>query len=312
MISKTENKIIDFSLLSLTNLSNIIPTRILKKHLNADGKVYFELVSCVFKPDQWTKAFLRGLYQFGEQGGFTDKTVVELGSGCAINLILVNNIYNPKYIYGSDIHPDVYENALKNVSLVLPEEKRNNIEIISGGHNLDSWMKDDFKVDVIFGCLPQVIAPSHIANNNFTGEKNEASSHYYIPEEYPLARTSTHTLGLALNEHALRKLKSRLNPCGKIVLNLGGRTGKENLLEMFTASGYTPEILHEEFIEQHSGTSIETFVEIEKRSSADHTFEFFNEFGQQISAAQADIDRKGGKKIYHKIYVIAGTVADNV
>jgi methionine S-methyltransferase len=309
---QTQNKVIDFSLLSLTNLSNIIPTRVLKKHLNADGRVNFELISCVFKPDQWTKAFLRGLYNFGETGGFTDKTVVELGSGCAINSILVNNIYSPKFIYGSDIHPDVYENAVKNISLTLPEDKRKNIEIVPGAHNLDSWMKDDFKVDVIFGCLPQVIAPTEIANNNFTGENNEASSHYYIPSEYPLARETSHALGLALNEHALRKLKTRLTSSGKVILNLGGRAGKESLLEMFTASGYTPEVLHEEFIEQHSGTSIETFVDVENISSSERTFEFFNEFGQQISALQADLNRKAGKKIYHKIYVIAGTVADNV
>lgn len=144
----------------------------------------------------------------------------------------------------------------------------------------------------------------------FTGIENEGSSHYYIPSDYPLASEESHKLGLALNEQALRTLKDNLNKGGKIILNLGGRPGKENLLNIFTNSGFTPEILHEEFIEQHKETSLETLVAQEKQLPDGKTFEFFNSEKQQISAEMADKLRKSGSQIFHKIYVICGTKLD--
>lgn len=303
-MQNTQNEI---EALRLTNIANIIPPSMLKNYLNNNGGVNFELPLCVFKPDQWTRAFLGGVNIFGSRGGFTGKKVVELGTGCGINLIVVKNLFNPEYIYGSDIHPDVYKNAQANILLNLEAEKRNGIEIIPGGHNLGSWMSNDFKADVIFGCLPQVIAPKKIAEEDFVGTNNESSSHYYIPEIYPLARESAHLWGLALNEHALQKLKQNLNAKGQIVLNLGGRPGKERLLDMFVSCGYEPEILHEEFIEQHIGTSIETLVEQEMTFEPNKTFEFFDQYKNQISAKTAQEIRVAGGRIFHKIYVILGT-----
>lgn len=288
-----------------TDVSHVIPTEMLGKHFERGGNARFHLPECVFKPDQWTRCFLRGLNVFGNNFTFKNKIVVELGTGSGINLVLVRSLFDPNKIYGSDIHPDVPIVAESNVRHNLHWAHKTGINIVPGGHNLGTWMNKGFRADVIFGCLPQVVVPVKL-EKNFTGRTAETSSHYYKVNDYPMAGADWHTWGLGLNVHALVTIRKNLKRDGQIVLNLGGRPGKHRLLNMFMQHGYKPEILHSETIEQHSGTDISTLVRQEQILHRDKKFEFFDARGTQLNAAEAEKLRESGGKIFHKIYVIAG------
>lgn len=288
------------------DVSPVIPKEFLQKHQEKGGHTKFHLPDCVFKPDQWSTAFLRGLYSFGMNHSFKKKVVVELGTGSGINLVLVKSVFAPSHIYGSDIHPDVPQVAEDNMRYNLPFWKQRSVTIVPGGHNLGAWMSKGFQADIIFGCLPQVVAPVNLGDC-LTEKDEDMSSHYYNCSDYPLACPSSHKWGLGLNYHALCELSPRLKPGGKIVLNLGGRPGKDRLLDMFHRTGFEAEILHSEFVEQHNGTCISTLVQHECVLPDCEKFEFFTEGRTKISATSADIVRKSGGKIFHNIYVICGT-----
>lgn len=299
-----QNKI--FHVQSSTNVADIIPTDMLRRHLANGGNTWFHLPECVFIPDQWTTAFLQGLDVFGKRGGFSRKRVVELGTGSGINLVLVKSLFDPAEMYGSDIHHKVPEVALRNVSHNLPWRKKSGVRIVSGGHNLGKWMEEGFMANIIIGCLPQVVVPIE-KRRNFMGSRSESSSHYYNPKDYPLASEISHQWGLGLNDHALKELSGNLAPGGQVILNLGGRPGHQRLLSMFHENGFQAETLYSELVEQHVGTSISTLVQQEQSLPDDSRFEFFDDSGRQISATEAEILRKNRRAIFHKIYVIVGT-----
>lgn len=287
------------------DVSHIIPDDMLKKHRDNGGSTMFHLPECVFKPDQWTAAFQHGLHSFGVNYSFKDKVVVELGTGSGINLVLVKSVFGPSHIYGSDIHPDVANVAKGNVEYNLPFHKQRNVTIVKGGHNLGKWMSNSFRSDIIFGCLPQVVAPPSVTD--LTSQDEDSSSHYYRREDYPLASSESHKWGLGLNYHALKELSPHLKSGGQIILNLGGRPGKDRLLQMFHENGFEADILHSERVQQHNGTSISTLVQQENACTFGEKFEFFTKDNKQISATSADLLRKSGGEIFHKIYVIVGT-----
>lgn len=307
MLTQTSNNILTkiSHVKTATDISSVIPSDLLKKHLLNGGGTKFFLPECVFKPDTWTTAFLHGLHEFGKRGSFDGKTVVELGTGSGINLVLLKSVFDPRKIYGSDIHPDVPEVAKRNAAHNLFWRKKPGVDIIGDGHNLGQWMEPGFKADVIFGCLPQVVAPIEV-QESFTDSESEATSHYYCVDDYPMASKESHQWGLGLNDQALKELRWNLVPGGHVLLNLGGRPGKDRLLELFQENGYEANILHSETVPQHEGTDISTLVQREASFPDDRRFEFFESTGKQISAAEAQEVRKSGGEIYHKIYVIAG------
>lgn len=264
-----------------------------------NGGTEFEVPNYSFLPDQWTRAFLRGLAQFD---GFDGKTVVELGIGTGVNAAYVLQSRNPKCVVGSDIDGMCTIISLKNVYTNVDEEKQGRFRALAGDQNLASWIHEKGFADVVFGCLPQVIKSEQIHLH----EGNDVS-HYYDPAFYP---SELHHLGLGLNDFALRQLHPLLNQGASVILNLSGRPGLGKGLEelLFRTNGYEPRVLHEEVVAQHAGTSVATLAEVEKHHG--HEFEFFTSIDgapeSKISATFAEERRLAGLPVFHKIYVIEG------
>lgn len=263
------------------------------------GGIEFEVPLFSFLPDQWTRAFLKGLAAFD---GFDGKKVLELGVGTGINPAYILEMRNPSVLYAADIDGRCTEVSVKNVAHNVSPEKAAKYHPIRGDQNLASFVTEVGFADVVYGCLPQVVkaADMNLHEGNTVG-------HYYDPALYP---SELHHLGLGLNEFALRQLYPLMNVGGTVILNLSGRPGLGQGLEelLFRKNGYEPRVLHEEVIQQHVMTSVATLGEVEKRTG--HTFEFFTSASgapeTQVSAAVAEARRLAGQPVYHKIYVIAG------
>lgn len=277
---------------SVMSLKDVFPA-------DYDGGVEFEVPLYAFLPDQWTRAFLRGLAAFD---GFEGKKVLELGVGTGINPAYVLQARNPSVLYATDIDGRCTKVSAKNVLHNVAPEKATKYQPIHGDRNLAFWLTDTGFADVVYGCLPQVVKATEMDLH-----EGNTVGHYYDPALYP---SDLHHLGLGLNEFALRQLHPLLNVGASVILNLSGRPGLGQGLEelLFRKNGYEPRVLHEEVIAQHVMTSIATLAEVEKKMG--HTFEFFtSESGTpatQVSATVAEARRLAGQPVYHKIYVIEG------
>lgn len=261
---------------------------------------HLKIPKWAFKPDQWSVAFLRGLTKIVRS--WKSKSVWEVGVGTGVNLVTLHDqVLNAEW-YFSDYDSRCVPLAMENIFRVSPKCK--NLNPLEGSWDLltpptKGGLKAP-KVDIIFGCLPQV--PMQLDSS--LGDDRLA--HYYDPKRYP--RAHLNALGLGLVETLLVRARKVLTPKGSVVLNLGGRPGRKRLLELFREAGYTPHVVHSETIEQHAGTSLASLAELEKNGHGD--FEFFVDAHckKPINAKVAEKRRVKGKRIYHKIYVIAGTL----
>ncbi len=277
---------------SISNLHDVFPA-------DYTGGVEFEVPLYSFLPDQWTRAFLKGLAAFD---GFDGKKVLELGVGVGINAAYVLQARNPTTLYATDIDGRCTAVSAKNVQHNAAPENAEKYQPLEGDRNLASWLTEKGFADVVYGCLPQVVRPTgmDLHEGNTVG-------HYYDPALY---QSDLHHLGLGLNEFALRQLHPLLNSGASVILNLSGRPGLGQGLEelLFRKNGYEPRVLHEEVIAQHVMTSIATLADVERETG--HTFEFFTAQSgapeTQVSATVAEARRLAGQPVYHKIYVIAG------
>ena len=253
-----------------------------------------------FKPDAWSNALLRGLRNRASE--WSGKRVWEIGVGTGINQVALGNWVPDCLRYYSDFDHRCTELAERNTV-------RAGIHTSSSGHPLigrwDLLRRVDMEerapfVDVIFGCLPQVPIPA-LGDNEGADDR---LAHYYDPRKYP--DSHLHVCGLGLNDALLHRARHILPERGEIILNLGGRPGLGRLQDMFCANGFSSEVLHQETIQQHAGTTLRTLVQQEQ--SGGSKFEFFSdpEHCHGISAAAAEALRQREEPVYHRIYVMIG------
>lgn len=256
-----------------------------------------ELNEHVFKPDQWTKAFLRGISTVDFSGR---KDILEIGIGSGINTIYLLQKYQDIFVIGTDIVQHALDTAKRNIQNLVGEEALQRCAFYYGRdlRHFSPALGDG--VSDIIGCIPQVVAPESV---NLAEIDNAAN--YYDPKFYDSVFDWT---GLGLNDAVLKKASAILPTGGRIILNLGGRPSKKLLIDLFNQYKYRIDILHEEMVKQDSRTSLESLVEMERHRD-DFAFEFFtDESGMDtINAYESERRRLTGEPLYHKIYVIQGT-----
>ncbi|MEK7099346.1 MAG: hypothetical protein AAB916_02420 [Patescibacteria group bacterium] len=261
--------------------------------------VSVSLPEWVFRPDQWSAAFLRGLRRCTRD--WRSLCVWEVGVGSGLNLIILGKLLGDVTWYYSDYDSRCVPLATSN----LEAAKMGHLDFcpLEGAWDLVTPPAGMHApaVDVIFGCLPQVpLAHADLS----VGDK---IAHYYDPERYPKAHLNV--LGLGLNETLLVQARDVLLPCGTVVLNLSGRPGLKRLKTMFQFCGYEAEVIYEEMIPQHWQTSVASLASLEE--AGQHDFEFFADARgkEKINAREAEVRRMCSKSVFHKIYVIAGRTA---
>lgn len=273
-------------------INDLLPTDLIQNFYLAECEL--EIPEWAFYPDQWSIAFLRGL----RKAELDATSIWEVGMGTGLNLIFLKYWFPDAKLRYSDFDARAPLVAHQNLARFH----------VTGTPHWGSWDlvdpvdEEDItppKVDAVVACIPQVPA-------EFDLSQGDNFAHYYDPTRYREAHL--HAFGLGLNEALLTRAKNVLRPSGRIILNLGGRPGLNRLLQMFTDAGYLPRVLHHEVIQQHAGTSLETLASLEVGSHTD--FEFFTDVTatQPINAREAEERRISGAPLFHKIYVIEGTL----
>lgn len=271
-----------------------------------NAKFYWSTIrvpTWAFKPDDWTGVFLDGLNSLSSE--WKGKKVWEVGVGTGVNLVMLHQATPEVQWFLSDYDERCVPLALENLFRFAKDDGsiRDRVRPLRGSWDLtvplgSSGVKAP-KVDVIFGCLPQVPADIDLS----VGDR---VAHYYDPTRYPQAHQNA--LGLGLVETLLAQGRTALNPCGKIILNLAGRPGRKRLMSLFRDAGYSPYEVVSTEIRQHAKTSLASLAALEKSGHGD--FEFFADSSckEPIDAQEAEVLRVEGHEVYHRIYVIAGTL----
>lgn len=278
----------------LVDISDILPT-----DFPQEKPVAIEVPPYAFRPDQWSKAFLRGLAKTDVYG----KKCLEVGVGTGINVIYLLT-KGPANIAISDKESRCVPLACRNIRQNVKDENSwKKVLPYPGSLDLAGWLleTDDSNFDLIYGCLPQVILPQGEDIN-----RDDALAHYYEKERYP---SDLGIYGLALNDIFLQQTHPHLNPGGSVVLNLGGRPGQKTLEELFIRNGFKPTLLHHEVIAQHAETSLESLSTLEAATGRE--FEFFADSNalEPLNANQAEARRENGLPVFHRIYVYQGHIS---
>jgi len=256
-----------------------------------------DVPSWAFLPDQWSIAFLRGLKEASKN--WSHKKVWEVGVGTGINILCLRGQVRNVTWYYSDVDDRCV--PLANENLGVSVDGTATYQPLYGSWDLVCPPVGAQRphVDIIFGCLPQV--PLH-ADLSLA----DRHAHYYDPEAY--RDSHLHVYGLGLNEALLTRAREVLRPKGKVILNLGGRPGREKLELLFKEAHYSSRVLHEAIVRQHSATSLESLAHLEEEVSA--SFEFFTdkEAANCIGAIEAERRRLDELPVYHKIYVFEGSL----
>lgn len=253
-----------------------------------------------FKPDQWSIAFLRGLTKLAS--GWKNLRVWEVGVGTGVNLMVLRIQSPSTQWYFSDYDARCVPLAMRN--LLRSGAGRRGLHPLYSVWDLVTPPPDRGqsvpRAQVIFGCLPQVPSVLDLS----VGDRR---AHYYDTTLYREAHQNA--VGLGLNETLLVRARTVLVPGGSVVLNLSGRPGLERLLPLFRKAGYQPTVIHSETIPQHADTSLASLAALEECGQSD--FEFFADADckMSVNAGEAETRRVSGQKVFHKIYVIAGTLA---
>jgi len=262
-----------------------------------DVVAQMEIPAWCFQPDNWSIAFLRGLGSLAFQQ-WDGRKVWEVGVGSGVNIAALTQLVDAQW-YFSDYDSRCTPLAMANLSRAgacgkfVPLE--GSWDLVTPPAEMEAP-----KVNVIFGCLPQVPVSSSI---NLSVGDNRA--HYYDPRRYPEARSNE--LGLGIVQTLLQNAKQVLLPRGTVVLNLGGRPGRKRLLELFIQASYVPDVVNEEVIQQHPETSVVSLATLEESGQSDFEFFLDEDARYPISARSAETLREAGTEVFHKIYVIAGT-----
>jgi len=256
-----------------------------------------------FVPDSWNLAFIRGLLHVN----FAGKSILEMGVGTGANIVALakyHSAFLPKQIMFSDIEPRNIEIAARNIrkqischEIVFPLWGSYDLLNRLDGETDDCIAEKIRNVDIIMGCLPQIITPKGI---NIANGCNIA--HYYEQDAYV---SDFHECGLGLIDNCLQQAADIAKD--SVVLNISGRAGIEKIHEVFVKNSLTPNILHREITPQCQRTSLESYVVVERTSG--YSFEFFSDYEgtKKINAQEAEEVRLEGKNVFHYIYVVQGS-----
>ncbi len=258
-----------------------------------------------FIPDEWSAALLRGL----QRVDFGGRTAIEPGVGTGNNAAYLASLpkdRRPKELWVGDYDERMAPVAARNADRMLEPDQRSVVRPCEGALSLIAWAeRQKIRPDIVYGCLPQIPC-----DENTDLSKGDGYSHYYKVDRH---EADIDDFGLGLQRALLLEARDMLPSHGKVVLNLGGRPGKDLLEQLFIRNGFQPEILHSEIIRQHAGTDLQPLAKREAvmKGITGHEFEFFGDPDgkEPINATEAFSRRMKGDHVYHNIYVVQGTLS---
>ena len=266
-----------------------------------------------FLPEAWSFTFYEGLIRYPATE-YNNKKVIELGCGIGWISIALALRYSTNCVCGLDINPkaiicarlNVYLNAFDDTgTLKTLNNGKSLLDIVSFHEsNLFAYYKDqDFIVDRIIGCIPQVLNPEPEIMETLIAETASDEYLHSLSNYFAKQGFIEDQFGLGLIASAVEQSIPLLEPTGKLILNLGGRPGRSVLERLMRRRGFKVRRVWQTQVKQAIDTEIYTLVDIEKNTG--HRFEFYMTPNSDtpIDARTASKYVEAGGEIYHSVDV---------
>jgi len=151
-----------------------------------------------------------------------------IGTGAGIDAIGAYEIFKPKKIIVTDIHPQIPALAKKNVQNNVPS----NVEVLSlQGDLCQPLIKRKMKVDLVYANIPNL--PS-----DQPPLKKQANISYYQKRSVRSVPQKFQKYNMTLQYLFLKEAKQIINKSGAVIDAIGGRIPYKVLKELFAATGY--------------------------------------------------------------------------
>lgn len=199
--------------------------------LHSSGEVEMNPHTYDFNPsapeESWLYPAFLGLIELKRKGSKVN-SFATIGTGPGIDSIGAYEIFHPKKIYQTDIHPDIPELADRNAKTIIG--KKAEVQTFLGDL-CKPLIQRKIRVDLVYGNLPNI--PSD--EPPLDGKK---SASMFVKRDIQDCPDIFVKYQLILQYIFLKEAKNIVNPEGYVVDVLGDRVPHEVLEQLFTTNGY--------------------------------------------------------------------------
>ncbi|HLT29018.1 MAG TPA: aminotransferase class I/II-fold pyridoxal phosphate-dependent enzyme [Myxococcaceae bacterium] len=263
----------------------------------AQEELHLLLLPSIFSPEAWAQTFLEGLLRVPLEE-YEGRSLVEIGAGSGWICIALARFTGLQRILGTDLNPQAPAVAWCNAWLNGDEALVSRLSF-AVSDLLDDVPQRQF--DFVAGCIPQVLRseglPSLVSGDDDPALLLDLSNYCAVQNVY-----EDH-FGLGLIARLLDEVPERLNPGGRLLLNLAGRPGRAIIERMFRRRGFSTRVRITRRVKQASDTDIRPLVELEARTG--RAFEFFMDAhsAEPLPAATSHGWLAAGHPIWHEVSV---------
>lgn len=263
----------------------------------AQERLELLLLPSIFAPEAWAYTFVEGLLSVPLEE-YAGKRLVEVGCGSGWVCIALARFTRLAHIQGLDLNPHAVAVALCNAWLNGDEALVSRLSFSES--DLLRAVPAEPRWDFVVGCIPQVLRSEGLPTELSQADE---SALYELSNYCALQNVYEDHFGLGLIARLLDEAPERLSAGGRLLLNLGGRPGREIIARMFTRRGYTTRVRVARRVQQAADTDIRPLVALEQRTG--RSFEFFMgaHSPEPLCAATALGWLTAGHPVWHEVAV---------
>lgn len=271
--------------------------------IHKSGEISITEAAYEFYPDHpkdyWLYVAFLGFQKYAKKHGKIS-SFASIGTGAGIDAIGAYEIFKPKKIIVTDIHPRLPALAKRNITKNIPS----NVEMISlKGDLCQPLIERKLKVDLIYANLPNLPAEERPL-------KNKTNVSYYLKRDPQECPEKFQKYMLTMQYLFLKEAKCVINKGGAVIDAIGGRVPYEVLKELFREAGYTfSELASVYKIATEPYFELKGYAEAEKKYGVE--FDFYHYAKAQERWLKIEKKKLSGQKLKEELkkYRVCATEA---
>lgn len=214
--------------------------------------------------DYWLYVAFLGFQKYAKEHNKIS-SFASIGTGAGIDAIGAYEIFKPKQIIVTDIHPEIPAIAEKNIKDNIPSD----VDVIAlEGDLCRPLIEKNLKVDLVYANLPNLPADQPPLDDN-------TSVSYYLKRDPQDCPEKFQKYMLTMQYLFLKEAKQIVNQGGAVIDAIGGRVPYEILEDLFKETGYKfSELAGVYKVATEPHFELKGYAEAEKKYGVE--FDFYN------------------------------------